>query len=631
MTAIWGLLCHRDQPIDAQELRPLAGPLSRNRLSSTMEIRCLHGIGMGQFSESASSVPPGDSRSAAHSMVFMGRLDNRSDLCRQLQIGNELPGGIPNRQLIKRAYTKWGSDCVEHLLGDWAFALWDNARRRLLLARDACGRATLFYCHDHPRNRLLFSSQLSGIVAMPGLSLRLNPDYFAQHAPGIPRHPATPYLGIERLPPGHVLIAGEGMTNLHPYWDVHAAAEVRLPSQSAYTERFSELFDEAVRCRMDGEAPIGAFLSGGIDSGAVATRAAQELATQGKQLPTFSAVPHYALDGLLPAARTGDETNLIRAVTDYSGNIQTTYLSNAQASILDGIRIFLDLVQEPLFAPGNAYWYFDIMRQARDRGIRTLLCGEGGNMTLSYTGQATERRACLKQQGRWDSLALDACSAGWHKAVNLTAMLGQPAQWGAVATRIRGKQNEPPRSVLNPQFLAEYRSQLPLKDQHQIQPSFASHQASLIAKYLRAGAFTIGWNVAAANGVEVRDPTFDRRVIEFCLGIPRDLYQHRGQNRMLVRRAMAKKMPAEVLWNQRRGLQSADIVHRIRAEHAAINEVLCRLEASPLVCHYLHLSAMRDTFARSTQTADYQATCESSTILLRGLMIGLFLLTFDER
>ena len=631
MSAIWGLNLADAQIIGPDDLTALAGGAYQASIWE-VETFCRGAVGLGQVARKTAAArapsPYAASFPRHDAVVFMGRLDNRSALCETLHVGDAV-ASTPDQALIRLAYAQWGLACPEHLLGDWAFALWDSNQRRLLLARDATGRAPLFYYHNPTQGQFAFSSVLKGILALSGIPRRINEDYIAQHAPGIPRDAATPYKDIVKLPPGYRLVATEGKINVRQYWTVNSVPEIRLPSDRAYTEHFLEIFSEAVRCRTEGTGPIGAFLSGGLDSGAVATLAVHDLAAQGKEFQAFSAVPHFGVTGLVSLSRMGDETKLIKAVADHAGTMQVAYLSSPQTSILEGIRSAIAYTGEPLIAPGNAYWYLDILRQAHAMGIHVLLGGEGGNTTISYAGQAAERSAILREKDAWIDLALDTIGLVWQKLSRQVVLLGHLDQWRTIVPQMFKDQGSQKPSAINPDFMADYLANRNRADQQPERSTYASDQARLIDKYLRSGIFTTAWNWASDWGIEVRDPTMDQRVVEFCLGIPRDLYIHRGKSRMLIRRAMAGQMPESVLWNQRRGQQSADIVHRVLAEQAEIDDVLHRLEASALARQYLHLSSMRDVFGRLSYRADAAATLNTNAVLLRGLMIGLFLLDIE--
>jgi asparagine synthase (glutamine-hydrolysing) len=146
------------------------------------------------------------------------------------------------------------------------------------------------------------------------------------------------------------------------------------------------------------------------------------------------------------------------------------------------------------------------------------------------------------------------------------------------------------------------------------------------------GSHIIGtlWSeMGAAYGLEVRDPTFDQRVMSFCWSIPESQYLLDGQNKMLIRRAMADYLPEQVLWNQRKGIQAADMPQRVVEHRIDIGMVLTKLERSDLARHYLDLPRMRTIFESVQHKIDSDSFTQSRLVLQRGLMVGQFLLRFE--
>jgi asparagine synthase (glutamine-hydrolysing) len=148
----------------------------------------------------------------------------------------------------------------------------------------------------------------------------------------------------------------------------------------------------------------------------------------------------------------------------------------------------------------------------------------------------------------------------------------------------------------------------------------------------RPGSYITGaiWSeIGAAYGLEVRDPTFDQRVMSFCWSIPQSQYLLDGQNRMLIRRAMADYLPEQVLWNRSKGIQAADIAQRIVDNQSDVGMALAKLDQSELACHYLDLPRMRAIFESVQYKIDSDSYEQCGLVLLRGLMVGQFLLRFE--
>lgn len=261
MSAIFGILNLDGQPVDVQNL---------NRMKQAMAYWGPDGSGM--WSEGAvglghllqhntpeslyESLPRRDG-SGTLILTAGARLDNRDELFRALNVHANEQARMADSALILNAYQKWGTDCPTHLLGDWAFALWDARQRRLFMARDHYGVTGLYYYRD--RRRFLFASSLKGLLALPSLPCPLNPAILAQRGAGFQNDAATPYQGISLLTPAQAMTVTVGFpkTDLWHYWHLKDVPEVRFGSDEAYLHAFMEVYSEAVRCRLRCHRAIG--------------------------------------------------------------------------------------------------------------------------------------------------------------------------------------------------------------------------------------------------------------------------------------------------------------------------------------------------------------------------------------
>lgn len=321
------------------------------------------------------------------------RIDNRDELCDHFAIPPADRPVTPDSELILRAYLKWGEASPEHLLGDWSFAIWHPAERKLFLARDHHGNTSL--CYWRQGEQFAFASSPQALHAL-GAPRRLNELYLAQVLISWPAYhgPQTIDLDIQRLPPAHAMTVTPQGTRVWRYWRLEDTPELRLPNRDDYVQGFLEVYDEAVRCRLRSYRPVGVTLSGGLDSGSVTALAARELARQGQRLTAFTAVPLYDTTRTVGPQRFGDETEYATATAAFCGNVDHILLDSAQVTPMAGIRRTLAIMPEPAHAASNFFWITDLLEQARVAGLGTLLTGQGGNATVSWTG-APELRSLL--------------------------------------------------------------------------------------------------------------------------------------------------------------------------------------------------------------------------------------------
>ena len=627
MSAIFGITHLDNQPVDLSTLHTMQAAM---QYWGPDGAGLWHDgpVGLGHLllyntPESLYETMPLRSPSGDVTLTARARLDNRDELCDALDVPPPERATTPDGSLILKAYEKWGEECPQHLLGDWVFAVWDARQRRLFIARDHHGNTGLYYYHS-PR-LFTFASCLKGLLALPLIPQRLNALRVIQVLTSWPEQGApTAYEGIMRLPPAHALTVTADILTVRQYWRLEDAPDIRYTSDDDYAAAFLALYSEAVRCRLRSHRPVGATLSGGLDSGSVCTLAARELAQTGHRLQAFSSVPQSDMRACVPESRFGDETPFIEATSRFAGTIDVHYIRAEDVTPLQGIRRALWLHDEPGHAAGNQFWITALLTVAQQHGVGTLLTGQGGNATVSWFGTPSAA----------DPLVFLRAGQYWQ-AMRSTLRVLLPDAWILwYKRRQAGRDPWLSYSAMNREC-ARQLSLSQLMSAHGHDPAFIEPPDSRIQRclILRPGKSIVGalWQESgAAYGMEVRDPTCDRRLMEFCLGVPDEQYRRNGQSRWLIRRALTGILPPEVLWNTQRGLQAADIGQRILNSQAEIADALTQLDRSPLACHYLELPLMWKIFHNLQTRVDRQNTTASGTILLRGLMTGMFLLRFGK-
>jgi asparagine synthase (glutamine-hydrolysing) len=547
---------------------------------------------------------------------------------------------VPDSALILTAYQKWGLDCVNHLVGDWSFAIWEPNRRRLLLARDQTGNTGLCYYYDG--KIFAFASCLHGLLALDQIPQALD----EMHLTGLlvawaGQGTGTAYQNINRLPPGHCMVLENGDLQVQQYWQPQAIPPLKLNSDAEYLEAFQELYEQAVRSAMQANTPLAATLSGGLDSGSLCVLAADQLAESGQRLQTYSGVPRYETGAYIGANRFGDERPYIEATANFNGGMDLHYIDAAQVTPLEGIRQGLKVHHEPGHAAGNQYWLVNLLDTVRQHGVQTLLTAQGGNGTISYSGlkhSAVERwlgggtwKSFLGELRAWKTHQ-DRSWIGVLRNQVLKPLLPAPLMQWYVGARA-GAQPWERYSALNPQLAREL-DLLKRMRAKQYDPTFNLNRGEQLNFFSPEHVRSLGvWmENSAAYQLEICDPTLDRRLVEFCLAIPRNQYARDGRKRLLVRRAMEGRMPREVLWNEKRGLQAADIGPRLLEPHSAaqVQQALDQLKGSPQAQRFLDLPRMQAIFDQSHVHLDAEISGQIRTILLRGIGVGLFLLQFEE-
>jgi asparagine synthase (glutamine-hydrolysing) len=311
-------------------------------------------------------------------VIFNGEIYNFQALREELLARGHRFATRSDTEVIVHGYEEHGPDWVARLRGMFTIALWDERNRRLLLARDRAGKKPLYYVHD--AERLAFSSELKGLLQDGGLKREVNAealhDYFSF---GCVPAPATILQGVAQIPPGHYLIWERGQVRMVEYWDVPRGGHVER-TEAQCLEEFEAVFTEAVRIRLISDVPLGAFLSGGVDSTAVVERMARL-----SDRPVRTTAVGFT-------ERRWNELPHARAVAEALGTDHHEVLVEARAAeTLPKLAWHLD---EP-FADSSALPTYYVSKAARER-VTVALSGDGGDEIFA----GYQRRYGLN---RWES------------------------------------------------------------------------------------------------------------------------------------------------------------------------------------------------------------------------------------
>src|SRR5450759_488270 len=207
-------------------------------------------------------------------LTLDGRVDNRKELRVALESKGCAPRTDTDAELVLRAYECWGEDCPQHIIGDFAFAIWDGRNRKLLCARDLLGVRPFYYHFDG--RAFTFSSELRPLLEMPGFERRLNPGMLGEYlCDNVTSLEETLYQNILRLPPAHRLVLQDDALHIARYFQFDPGKSIRYASDDEYAEHFFDVFREVVSCRLRSQAPVALFLSGGLDSCSILGMAGQ--------------------------------------------------------------------------------------------------------------------------------------------------------------------------------------------------------------------------------------------------------------------------------------------------------------------------------------------------------------------
>jgi asparagine synthase (glutamine-hydrolysing) len=633
MSGIYGIYRHDGAPVEALWLDRIRAAMA-NYGPQGGGCRIDGSVGMGHLlleinpEDTFENQPEATSRGM---VVNAARLDNREALLESFGVSIFEAPVVPDGRLVALAYERWGEDLCPHLQGDWALAAWDPRERRLFLARDACGNATLYY-HQGP-GYFAFASSLKALLALPGVAkvpdrLRLAEMLVSwQHDAEL-----TAYEGFRRLVWAHAMtVVHNGEARQWRHWSCEGRDLLNYRRDEDYEEAFLEHYTRAVRSRLRTQKPVAATLSGGRDSGSVVALAAPILHEQGRELTAYTSTPLFPPDGAGPS-QSGNEWNLAHATARIAGsNVQHVPIDAANHGVIESIEHFLDLHEGPSHAAGNQYWLQAIAETTARDGAGVLLNGALGNATVSWSGNGSAAlalrqghlglamRLFLKAEpGLWLTLKRQVLKPLIHPGLKAWRRLGDPSgpPWRSY-------------SALNPKLAEELNLEARMRAGGH-DPTF--HFSPL--RDLRPLFFAPAWGIAmgfgselgARHGFAFLDPTIDQALVEFLLRVPDDQFRRDGQSSSLLRRAFRDRLPPPVLEGHLKGLQAADLGHRILQELPAIRNCLASLDFLPEARCCLDLPLLHSCLEELSTHVDPDSSARAGTILLRGMGVGLFLL-----
>lgn len=569
MCGITGILnLTNDQPIQQMALRQSLAMI-RHRGPDGFGIYIDDCVGLGSARLSIIDLSGGDQPISNEDgnlwIVFNGEIFNYVELRPPLEARGHRFSTHTDTEVILHLYEDYGPDCLQYLNGQFAFAIWDVHQHSLFLARDRLGIRPLFYTQHN--GQLLFASEIKSILAYPGMSTEIDPvaldQVFTYWSTLSPR---SAFKEIYDIPPAHYLLAQDGQVHLRPYW----ALDFMPPSGPArseqeYLEEFEELLIDATRIRLRADVPVGAYLSGGLDS---STTAAIIRNYTDNKLDTFSisfSDPEF------------DESQFQQRMARFLGTQhQVVFTEHADIG-----RIFPDVIwhtETPILrtAPAPMYQLSELVRQ---NNYKVVMTGEGADEFLAgydIFKEAKIRRFWARQRdSKGRPLLLQRLypdiTALPNSSTYLASFFGEGLEevdlpdyshtirWRTTRRAKRFFSDELRHEVELQAGLAPY--QIPYPD------GFMSWHPLSRAQWLEVTVFlsqyllsSQGDRPAMAHSVEGRYPFLDYRVVEFCNRLPPSLKLFGLKEKYLLKRLSSKWLPAEIWQRPKRPYRAP--IHR---------------------------------------------------------------------
>lgn len=561
------------------------------------------------------------------------RLDNRDELAAALRIAPDRARTMADSAVLLGAWEAWGENCVDRLVGDYAFAIWDSKERKLSLARDPLGMRPLHF--HRAASFFAFASMPKGLHALPEIPRAPDEDRIAEFLVLMPEKGTQSFFrNVERVEPGHMTTVTKAGVLHRRHWEPQRKP-LRLSSAEDYAEGMRHHFEAAVRATLRGtNGTVATHLSSGFDSSTVTATAARLLDGTGKVV-AYTSVPREGFDGAAPRAREGNEGTIAAITAARYPNVEHVLVHNNRTSPLANLDRLFVLFDRPILNPCNHVWVSAINDAIRSRNIGVLLTGQMGNMSISYGGETLLPQ--LIRSGRWLRWAREASGLARNRHMRWIGVLGQSFGPFVPSTLWRWAN----RYLMNRGVdVGTYSGVNPSRLKELDLASRASGRAlDLNYRPRRDGFETRLWvmrrvdignmrhGTLAGWGIDQRDPTTDRRLIEFCLNIPEEQLLSNGNNKAVARIAFADRLPQAVLDSRHKGYQAADWHEGLATARAELRDEVERLGAIAPAATAIDLPRLgkliEDWPAGGWETSD--VISQYRLKLLRGIAVGHFL------
>ena len=548
MCGIAGIMSFNGRPVSSEEMSAMCTAMvHRGPDDEGFYIGPGVGLGMRRLSiiDLQTGRQPVHNEDGTVGVVFNGEIYNFRDLRRKLEQRGHVFSTATDTEVIVHLYEDFGPHCVEHLRGMFAFALWDGRRRQLLLARDRLGIKPLYYAEI--AGRLLFASELKAILQLPEVARSLNWRAVSHLFTGLTTPPAESIIeGVRKLEPGHFLLASPGKApQIERYWEVRFEPDYSR-SEEDYAEELRERLEESIALHLVSDVPLGAFLSGGIDSSSV-------VATMARLAP--GPVKTFSIGFL---ERDFNELGYARLVAKRFGtDHHELILEPNVVDILEDLAWHLD---EP-FGDPSAIPTFMVSKLAADY-VTVVLSGDGGDELFAgydkYLVEGRERsfRFVPARIRRLLGLLSRLMPEGM-RGRNLLRHFSLPEVERCLDNvtlfRLEDKQRL---------FRKEAFERLSHYDPFRLEAEELKHgdghwltklQSLDLQRYLPLDILTKVDRMSMAHSIETRVPLLDHELVEFAATIPPELRLRNGRTKYIFKRAMPGILPDEVIDRPKHG------------------------------------------------------------------------------
>jgi asparagine synthase (glutamine-hydrolysing) len=474
-----------------------------------------------------------------------GRIDNRDELVKELCLSDRPIDEIGDSEFILAAYLKWGDECPKHLLGDYAFAIWDKQKEQLFCARDYIGVKQFYYYMDD--EKFIFSNEVKVLLVCKEIEFAydentiakyLRPDYIVEHD-------CTFYENIKKLLPARTMSIRKNDAKEYIYWRLEDSPKIRYENIDEYIHSARKLLAEAVYCRIRSAYPIASHLSGGLDSSSIAVLASRKLAESGQNLTGYNWIP--VLDSFESSEYYEWHNSKKIASLENIDHIACDLTAEEVFEIYKNLNIFLGDTLH--------FWYeIPMQKEARSKNIRTILSGTGGDQFISHFGLSNKKKPSLfkKIAAIHHSMASESSSLAELLSKHVKRFTISAIK-RIIPDRIFCIYSGNHCSYVVPKFIRSIIATKMKKLQANVyREKNLGIRDEMIIDYLDGSiqARFESWGLSGKqNKIEYRYPLLDRRLVEFAFGIPEEIFHYNGEARFLFRQMIQNLLPEKIVYS----------------------------------------------------------------------------------
>ena len=475
-------------------------------------------------------------------LVFNGEIYNFQELKKELEGKGHKFKGRSDTEVILHSYEQWGEDCLRKFNGMFAFAIWDEKKRQLFIARDRVGIKPLYYYFKN--GNFAFSSELKSLLKYPLFEKELNRKSLYYYL--LFQYVPTPYSIFEntwKLPPGHYLILKEGKIEVKKYWDVLEKRRKReKKSTQEYIEEFENLLKSSVKYRLISDVPVGAFLSGGTDSSLVVASMAQltdkvETFTIGFEEKKYNEAP-YA-----------------KKVADYLGT-KHHELYVKEKDVFPLIGELPKYYDEP-FADSSSLPTYLVSKLAKEKGIKVVLSGDGGDELFCgynrYIWMDRASKLLLLPQIIREKIAPSLGKIPYLKLRRISRILQYKDPLQMYLNVVDMWSEKELEKLLGENYSYEELTFSEVYKKVNALPLLEKLQLVDFHTYLPEDILTKVDRASMAVSLEARVPLLDHRIAEFAYSLPLDLRYRRGIRKYLLKKVLYKYLPEKFFRRPKQG------------------------------------------------------------------------------